>query len=134
MPRLNEITPLGRSPRLQPPATMSEPARKLFLDTVLGCRPEHFQATDLPLLVRYCEAHAMAERAEAETVREPLVDDKASPWFTILAQANKTVQGLSMRLRLSVQARAPNNPSRPAPPVSYYERQEAWSANDPNGS
>jgi hypothetical protein len=122
MPRLTEITPLGRSPRLTPPASMSEPARKVFLDLVLGAKADHFQVTDLPLLVRYCEAIATAERAEGEVAREPLIDDRASPWVGILGQANKTVQGLSMRLRLSPQARAVNNPSRPQPQVSYYDR------------
>jgi hypothetical protein len=101
---------------------MSEPARKLFLDLVLGSRADHFQATDAALLVRYCEAHATAERAEAAIAREPLIEGKASPWWGILSQANKTVQGLSMRLRLSPQARAPNNPTRPVPEERYYER------------
>jgi hypothetical protein len=101
---------------------MSEPARKLFVDLVLGSKAEHFQITDAALLVRYCEAHASAERAEAAIAREPLIEGKASPWWGILGQANKTVQGLSMRLRLSPQARAPNNPTRPERPISYYDR------------
>lgn len=116
--------PLSSPPRLKPPETMSEAARKVFLDTVLGSKPEHFQATDLPLMVRFCEANAMAERAEAETVKKPVIKGKPNPWFAILAQSNKTATALAMRLRLSPQARAPNNPSRPAPPVSYYDRMQ----------
>jgi hypothetical protein len=114
--------PLSSLPRLKPPASMSEGARKLFLDLVLGCREGHFQATDLPLLVRYAEAHAMAERAETEMARQPLLEDRPNPWLTILGQSTKAATALAIRLRLSPQARAPNNPSRPAPPVSYYDR------------
>lgn len=117
-------TPLGAAPRLKPPATMSDPARQLFLDLVLGAKPEHFQATDLPLLVRYCEAHAMAERAEKEMADEPVIEDKASPWIGIHAQMTKAASVLAMRLRLSPQSRAPNNPGRRAPPVSYYDRMQ----------
>jgi hypothetical protein len=123
----SEIAPYTQpSPiqRLKPPATMSEPARRIFVDAVLGSRADHFQATDLPLLVRFCEANATAERAEAEMAREPVIDGKASPWISIWGQATKAATALAMRLRLSPQARAPNNASRPVRQLSFYERQD----------
>jgi phage terminase small subunit len=101
---------------------MSEPARKVFVDLVLGSRADQFRQTDLPLLVRYCEASATAERAEGEIAKRPVINGKASPWIGILGQATKVMSALSMRLRLSPQARAPNNPTRRTAPLSYYER------------
>jgi hypothetical protein len=121
----SEIAPYATpSPiaRLKPPATMSEAARKLFLDLVLGSREDHFRASDLPLLVRYCEANAMAERAETEMAREPVIKGKASPWVGIHGQMTKAASALAMRLRLSPQARAPNNPTKPVRELSYYDR------------
>jgi hypothetical protein len=50
---------------------------------------------------------------------------KQAPALSRWSQATKAMVALSMRLRLSPQARAPNNPSRPqAPqrPASYYDR------------
>lgn len=119
---LPHAVPSSPIPRLKPPATMSEPARKVFVDLVMGSKADQFRATDLPLLVRYCEAAATAERAEAEIARKPLIKGKASPWIGILGQATKVMSALSMRLRLSPQARAPNNPTRRTAPMSYYER------------
>ena len=75
-----EITPASpRSNRLRPPATLSEPERDLFLAIVGNCSHDHFRASDLPLLSRYCEASVLAERA-AEQLREaPVVDGKPQP-------------------------------------------------------
>jgi hypothetical protein len=130
MPRQIDVTPFGPSARLKPPKTMSEAGRQVFLDLVLGSKAEHFQATDLPLLVRYSEASAMAERAEAEMARQPLVEGKANPWVGIHGQMTKAMQGLSMRLRLSPQARAPNNPTRPERPLSVYDRMDLERQNE----
>lgn len=67
----------------------------------------------------------MAERAEGAIAKWPLVKGKPSPWNGILSQANKTISMMGMRLRLSPQARAPNNPTRRTTPMSYYERMSA---------
>ena len=67
---------------------MSEPGRKVFVDLVMSSRPDQFQPTDLPLLVRYAEAAALAEKAEGEIARKPLVKGKASPWVGILGQTH----------------------------------------------
>jgi hypothetical protein len=89
---------------------MAGDARQLFLDIVLANDPAHFKPSDAPLLCRYCEAHAWAARAAAA--------NEASDFVAM----TKTAIGLAMRLRLSPQARQPNNPKRPQQPVSYYER------------
>jgi phage terminase small subunit len=102
-----EITPSSqRSNRLRPPATLSEPERDLFLAIVGNCSHDHFRASDLPLLSRYCEASVLAERA-AEQLREaPVVDGKPSPWLPVREKATRELVALSMRLRLSPQARS----------------------------
>ena len=122
---LPHAAPSSPIPRLSPPATMSEPARKIFLDLVVGSKADAFRATDVPLLARYAEAAAMSERAEAEIARKPLVKGRPNPWTSILVQSTKTVSLMSMRLRLSPQARQPHNPGRGrVSPMSYYERMD----------
>jgi phage terminase small subunit len=108
--------------RLKPPPELTDTARKVFLDIVAATEPRHFHPSDLPLLCRYCEATALAQQAEAALASAgAVIDGAASPWVAILGQQTKTLQGLSMRLRLSPQARQPNNPKR-LPSVSYYDR------------
>ena len=43
---------------VQPPETLSEPARKVFLDLVSHCNPTHFEQSDVTLLGQYAEASA----------------------------------------------------------------------------
>jgi hypothetical protein len=102
---------------------MADDARQLFLDVVLANDPTHFKPSDMPLLCRYAEANAIAARAAAALLKaEPIVnDDAASPWVSVYVAMTKTATALAMRLRLSPQARMPNNPKR-TPAVSYYER------------
>jgi phage terminase small subunit len=119
---LTTLTSLPPTPRLVPPEGMAEDARQVFLDIVLANDPTHFKPSDMPLLLRYCEAHAMAARAAAALSAGPMVDgDGASPWVSVYVAMTKTANALAMRLRLSPQARQPNNPKR-TPVVSYYER------------
>ena len=112
----------GRPGRLRPPATLSDSERTVFVNLVGACKPEHFQASDLPLLARYCEATVLAEQA-AEHLRTEgaVIAGRVSPWITVQEKAIRALTALSMRLRVSPQARAPNNPSRPQP-ANVYER------------
>jgi phage terminase small subunit len=113
----------GRSSRLRPPASLSEAERTAFVDLVSACKPGHFQASDLPLLVRYVEASVLAEQAATQLRLEgPVIAGRVSPWLTVQEKSVRALVALSMRLRLSPQARAPNNPSRPPPQVSHYEK------------
>jgi hypothetical protein len=104
-----------------PPKHLPERAREVFVDLVLACKPGYFTDSDLPLLCRYAEAAAMAEAAAAAMAKDPVVDGKPSPWIGIHGQMSKAMLGLSMRLRLSPQARQPNRPTRPVK-TSYYDR------------
>jgi phage terminase small subunit len=115
------VTPQQPYARLAPPKHLPAWAREVFVDLVLANKPGYFTASDLPLLCRYCEAAAMAEKAAAAMAKTPIVDGKASPWIGIHGQMSKAMLGLSMRLRLSPQARQPNRPTRPVE-ISYYDR------------
>jgi hypothetical protein len=114
----------ARSRRLGPPASLGEAERKLFADLVATNKPNHFQRSDLPLLCRYVEATVMAERAAAELRDNPVINGRASPWLVIQEKNVRAMISLSMRLRLSPQARAPNNPTRPRSQTSgsVYDR------------
>jgi hypothetical protein len=120
------MSPLpGRSTRLRPPPTLSPAARAIFLSIVTDEPASHFKISDLPLLARYCEATALAERAERELQR----DDVEAAWLTRWEKANRVLSAHSMRLRLSPQSRAPNTPKRPER-VSYYEQMALESDGD----
>ena len=112
------ITPAPTwSARLRPPATLSPSASAEFVRIVAAEDAHHFRASDL---IQYCEAAALAERA----VRELQRDDAEAHWLTRWDKATRVMAGLSMRLRISPQARAPNNPTRPTRslrPLSHYE-------------
>jgi len=110
-----------RPERLRPPETLSEGGRAEFLRIILSEKPEHFRASDLSLLVTYCEACALAEKA-MDALRRDLPGPR---WLALWQAATKVMQGLSMRLRLSPQSRQPNNPSRKPPErLSFYDRMQ----------
>ena len=113
-PSLTRIVSLPK--RLKLPATLSELACKEFKRIVAAEPAAHFKESDLSLLVQYCEAVAMAERAVHELQR----DDAPVRWLTLWEKATRTMTALSMRLRISPQSRAPNAPKREK--LSAYER------------
>jgi phage terminase small subunit len=98
--------PESRVTRLRPPPSLAEPEAKLFRQIVANCAYDHFQQSDLPLLARYCEASILAERAAQELREAPVVGGKPSPWLPVREKATRELVALSMRLRLSPQARA----------------------------
>lgn len=109
--------------RLRPPASLVEPERTIFLDLVSTCKPDHFKASDMSLLVRYCEATALADLAATHLREEgAVIAGRTSPWLVVQEKSVRALVSLSMRLRLSPQARAPNAPTRRLPPTSAYER------------
>jgi len=109
------VSPLPK--RLKLPDTLSEGAKAEFLRIVTAERADHFKPSDLPLLIQYCEAAALAERA----IRELQRDDAKASWLTRWEKANRVLVALSARLRICPQSRQPNNPKRPER-VSYYEQ------------
>jgi phage terminase small subunit len=113
------VRPFGR---LQPPTDLSEAGRQLFLNLVLGCEPNHFRSSDMPLVTAFVRAALQEQAASAHLEAEGhVIDGKPSPWLAVLGQSQKALVALSHRLRLSPQGRSPTNPKRPQS-VSYYER------------
>ena len=103
---------------VQPPATLSEPARAVFLDLVGNCHPEHFEDSDVGLLCQYCEAQAIAERAAAELQSGT---GQAAEWaLKLWEKANKVMNGLALRLRLGPQSRRER--AKVDRPLRYDER------------
>jgi hypothetical protein len=98
--------PAPRVTRLRPPLSLAEPEAKLFKQIISNCAHDHFRQSDLPLLCRYVEASILAERAAQQLRDAPVVDGKPSPWLPVREKATRELVALSMRLRLSPQARA----------------------------
>jgi phage terminase small subunit len=100
------VTPIDGEPnRLQPPQSLSEVERKVFVDLVTACEPQHFRPADYPLLVRYVEACVLADQAAEQLRLGAVIDGKPSPWITIQEKTVRAMVALSMRLRLSPQSR-----------------------------
>jgi hypothetical protein len=119
MPRISaEALALGHRNRLQPPAELTEPERSIFLEIVAGAPADHFAAEDTPLVRAYASAIAQQRRAAAM-----IASDAVSPlWITMHAAAVASMGVLSIRLRLGVRSRKPNNSRRTAAsPPSYYD-------------
>jgi phage terminase small subunit len=113
----------GHGPeRLKPPAGLDGELRQIWLDLVTAAKPEHFQPVDAPLLALFCRMVVQAERASGEIAKDMAA---ASPsLLQAQAQAVKAVHDLSMRLRVSPQARSGHltRRTREVPRSSYYDR------------
>jgi hypothetical protein len=110
-----------RATRLRPPANLPAPERELFAALVAANPPSHFTTSDAPLLVQYVANVVLNERAHDELRAAPLVGGRPSPWLTVAEKTNRAAVALSLRLRLSPQARAPNTPTRREAPPSAYD-------------
>ena len=125
------VVPLdSRTVRLRPPPDLPQPEADVFVALVGSSAPAHFKESDMPLLIQYCAAAVLSERATAELRSAPLVDGRPSPWLTVFEKASRAMLGLSMRLRVSPQSQMANNPTRPTPPVSAYEKMRLSNAED----
>jgi phage terminase small subunit len=103
--------------RLKPPSSLSEPERKVFVDLVASVVPEHFVQCDLPLVCAYCRAIVLEQRAAAQLRKTP-TDSK---WLAVWEKAQRAMVALSLRLRLSPQARVRN-----AKPEPLAGRRKPW--------
>ena len=75
-----EVINVDGSPnRLEPPDHLSADEKQRFVDIVTNCDARHFRPSDLPLLCRFVEADALAERAAGELRKNPVVSGKPSP-------------------------------------------------------
>lgn len=76
------------APRLHPPDDLvaGSPEQRLFLDLVIGCRADHFQPSDAPLLSDYCRAVVLEQTASGQLAAGGHVtaEGRASPWLPVL--------------------------------------------------
>src|SRR5262245_59058657 len=101
-----DIVPYGEpSGRLPPPSYLGEAEKRAFIELVTTCPAGQFLASDLPLLCRWAETVALAERMATRMAIEGELDDKGRPSgaFTIHKEATKTLNALALRLRISPQ-------------------------------
>jgi phage terminase small subunit len=89
------------------PGGLSDREAQIFRDLVRSVDSAHFVESDIPLLTSYCQTVALHEDAVAALRREGPVraDGKASAWLAVLEKCQRGMVALSMRLRLSPQAR-----------------------------
>jgi hypothetical protein len=114
---------------VRPPANLPDRERTAFVDLVTACRPDHFHDCDAPLLCRYAELIVLCERAAAAIRQEGAVrDGKANAWLSIQRDAIRGLLGLSMRLRVSPQARQGHRNAKRPPPVSEYDKMSLYHA------
>jgi hypothetical protein len=127
-----DIIPYGEPGRLRPPPSLGDVEKRAFLDLVTACPAGQFQACDLPLLCRWAETVALAERMATRISVEGELDEKGKPSgaFTIHRECTKTLAGLALRLRVSPQARMQKAPKREMRSISYYERMELEGVSD----
>ena len=116
---LVNVNVTGNPPRLEPPASLPEAERAIFVSVVAACDPKHFRPSDLPLLVRYVEAAALADQAaEKLRIEGAVVGGRPSPWIVVQEKAVRTLVALSLRLRLAPQSRVdPKTTGRQHPQI-----------------
>jgi hypothetical protein len=98
----------GDPPRLEPPATLSDPERELFVELVESVEPDHFIRADLPLLVSFVQATLLVR----STANKP---DQIATW----EKAMKLQVNLATKLRLTPSSRLdPKTLARQQPRLS----------------
>jgi len=95
---LAEINVNGDPPRLDPPRTLTDPERALFVELVQACSPKHFVPSDLPLVVSYVQATLLSRQAVTNAATVPAM-------LALWEKATRMQATLATRLRLSPQAR-----------------------------
>jgi phage terminase small subunit len=96
----------GFNRRLRPPADLGEAEQSVWRQIVLACDERHFEPSDAPLLVRYCQNVVLARRAaDALTAEGAVIGGRPNPWLVVSEKCDRALVALSMRLRISRQAR-----------------------------
>ena len=114
----------AESRRLKCPDHLDPAAAAAFVDLIANTPSGQFLPSDLPLLSRYAETAAMAERAAAGLAATGLLteDGRPHPLVAIHQALVKSLSLLSMRLRCCPQARIFKAPKVLPNTLSYYER------------
>jgi phage terminase small subunit len=103
---LVDISVDGLPSRPEPPDHLSADERRRFIDIVANCDARHFRHSDLPLLCRFVEADALAERAAKELRKNAVLKNgKPNAWLAVQEKTVRALVSLAMRLRLAPQSR-----------------------------
>lgn len=126
------VHPADRFTRLLPPAELGKEEQAVWQQVVLSCDEKHFRPSDAPLLVRYCQNVVLASRAAAALDREgAVIGGRPNPWLTVAEKADRALVALSMRLRVSPQARLrADGMAVKGPPASIYDIMRQTDAED----
>jgi phage terminase small subunit len=110
----------ARFNRLQPPDGLDPSIEQRFANIVASCDPQHFVPSDVSLLVQFCEADLLCDRAAAEIRRggAVLADGRVSPWITVQEKGVRAIVALATKLRLA--------PSARLDPKTVARRTERW--------
>jgi phage terminase small subunit len=84
--------------RLEPPAYLGREEAELFRFLVASTSLDHFVASDIPLLVSYCQATLVSRRAAASLA-------ETSDMIVVWERATRMQATLATRLRLAPQSR-----------------------------
>jgi hypothetical protein len=95
---LNVVPLYPSGSRVQTPDDLAPSEAALFRHLVRSCAPDHFVASDVPLLVSFVQATLMARRSAKAMTKNP----KLAPMWERCARVQAT---LATRLRLAPQAR-----------------------------
>jgi P27 family predicted phage terminase small subunit len=126
------VRPAAGFTRLRPPSDLGKDEQAVWRQIVLSVDEKHFRPSDAPLLVRYCQNVVLASRAAAALDREgAVIGSRPNPWLTVAEKADRALVALSMRLRVSPQARLrADGMAVKGPPASVYELMRLSDAED----
>ena len=96
------------SKRLKPPDGLSEGAKVEFIRIVTCEKSDHFRTSDLSMLVQFCEAAALAERA----MKEMQGDGAPERWLTVWEKSARMMKDLALRLAFKLTLRQRINSTR----------------------
>ena len=94
------IDAIAARPRLNPPPSLSKPARLLFIEIVASVDRQHFSKADTPLLCSLVST-TLAARMHAKKLEKDATPDVVKAWEKLV----KLQLSLSTKLRCTVQSR-----------------------------
>jgi hypothetical protein len=88
----------GEPPRLDPPPSLTDAERSLFVEIVEACSPKHFVPSDLPLLLSFIQSTLLSRQAIQNAAKDA---GALATW----EKATRMQATLATRLRLAPQSR-----------------------------
>ena len=118
------------SGRIKPPSDLAGPERRLFVELVASCPPDHFREYDLPMLCAYCRACIREQVASAKLSACGYLSEEGKSWASHLRDATRAMTTLNRALKLSPIARTPLPERREVQSGSYYSRMQLEGSRD----